>query len=68
MINNGSASEGEALTFTGTNSTGSAPTAASARVRFTINITEAGSYEIFARSIAPNGGDDSYWVRANNGN
>ncbi|MEM9885370.1 MAG: galactose oxidase-like domain-containing protein [Bacteroidota bacterium] len=68
LINDNNASEGEALTFTGTNSTGSAPTAASARVRFNINITQAGSYEIFARSIAPNGGDDSYWVRANNGN
>jgi hypothetical protein len=68
LVNNSNASEGEALTYTGANSVTSAPTAASARVRFNINVVQAGSYEIFARSIAPNGGDDSYWVRANNSN
>ncbi|MEM9836036.1 MAG: S8 family serine peptidase, partial [Bacteroidota bacterium] len=67
LLNDGGASGGQALTFLGASSTGSAPTAASARIRFNVNISQAGSYEIYTRSIAPNSGDDSYWVRVNNG-
>ncbi|MEM9837049.1 MAG: T9SS type A sorting domain-containing protein, partial [Bacteroidota bacterium] len=66
-LNDGSASGGQALTYTGASSTGSAPTAAAARVRFNVNISQAGSYEIYTRSVAPNSGSDSYWVRVNNG-
>ena len=34
-------------------------------VTFTFHTTEAGLYKIFTRTIAPNSGDDSFWVRVN---
>lgn len=67
LLNDGNASEGQALTYTGSNATSSAPTAASAHVRFSVDVSQAGSYEVYTRSLATNNGDDSYWVRANNG-
>lgn len=67
LINESAASGGQALSYTGGSSTGSAPTSAADRVRFTIDVEQAGSYEVYVRSIAPNSSSDSYWVRANNG-
>ena len=51
----------------GNNSYNQAPTAAADRVRFTFDVDVAGAYKIFALVNARNGGDDSFWVRANNG-
>ena len=36
-------------------------------IRFSVNVSTAGNYKIFARTIAPNTGSDSWWVRANGG-
>lgn len=44
-----------------------APEDSSSRLRFTFNITQAGTYSIFARTITSNGGDDSFWVRIDGG-
>ena len=51
----------------GNNSYNSAPTGAANRIRFTIEVTAGGNYKIFGRVRANNGGNDSFWVRANNG-
>jgi len=51
----------------GNNSLSSPPTGVNDRIRFTVNITNAGDYNIFARVWAPNSNDDSFWVRANGG-
>ena len=37
------------------------------RIRFTLNDAKAGSFYLYARVDAANGGDDSYWVRINDG-
>ena len=36
-------------------------------VRFTVEDAKAGAYQLFARVYATNGGDDSFWVRVNDG-
>ncbi len=35
-------------------------------ISFTINLTQAGSYALFARTITTEDGDDSFWVQVNN--
>ncbi len=68
LMTDGTASNGKYATIqSGLNATGSAPTAAADRVRFVVNVSVAGSYKIYGRIKAPNGSDDSFWVRANNG-
>ncbi|WP_168797498.1 PKD domain-containing protein [Neolewinella litorea] len=37
------------------------------RIRFALVDVEAGNYHLFARVLASDGGNDSYWVRINNG-
>ncbi|MEZ4959931.1 MAG: proprotein convertase P-domain-containing protein [Saprospiraceae bacterium] len=62
------ASNGQYLTIqNGFTSTGSAPTAAADRIRYTFDVPAAGSYKVFGRVKAPSGSDDSFWVRANGG-
>ncbi len=51
----------------GFNSLSAAPTGVDDRIRFNVNITNAGDYNIFARVFCPNSNDDSFWVRANGG-
>ncbi|MEM6394402.1 MAG: carbohydrate-binding protein, partial [Planctomycetota bacterium] len=51
----------------GNNSTGSAPTSSNARATFSFSLADAGTYRIYGRTIAPNTGDDSFWVRVDGG-
>ena len=37
------------------------------RIRFTLEVADAGQYNLFARIKAPDGNSDSYYVRANGG-
>lgn len=37
-------------------------------VTFNVNVSVAGNYRLFARTIVPNSDGDSYWVRVNGGN
>ena len=37
------------------------------RVRFTVEGAQPGTYHVYARILAANGGDDSFWVRVNDG-
>ncbi|HHM21278.1 MAG TPA: hypothetical protein ENJ20_04565, partial [Bacteroidetes bacterium] len=43
------------------------PTNQTEYIRFSVDVTTAGSYKIFARTIATHTGNDSWWVRANGG-
>ncbi len=43
------------------------PTNTADLVTFNVNLSVAGNYRLFARTIVPNSSGDSYWVRANNG-
>jgi hypothetical protein len=43
------------------------PTNAADLVTFNVNLSVAGNYRLFARTLIPNSSGDSYWVRANNG-
>ena len=62
------ASGGSYVTITPGNSTyDTAPTQAAAWVTFTTQLSAPGNYKLFARIKAPNSGDDSFWVRVNNG-
>jgi len=49
-------------------STSTAPTSPSDLVTFTFSLIDGGIYKVFARTLTTNGSDDSFWVRANNGN
>ena len=51
----------------GNNSNDIAPTNAAGLITYTFDITEAGSYKLFARVICPNANDDSFWLKMNNG-
>jgi len=62
------ASNGHYLTVeSGNNSLGNPPTAQNERVRFNVEISKEGPYNIFARVKAPSSTDDSFWVRVNEG-
>ncbi|MEM9544793.1 MAG: carbohydrate-binding protein [Bacteroidota bacterium] len=45
----------------------SAPETAADLVSFTFSLDVAGTYKVYARTLTTNDGDDSFWVRANNG-
>jgi hypothetical protein len=66
VVNNGQASSGQAVSFTGANQIAAPAIGAAASVSFSVEAPQSGAYKIFLRSIAVGGGDDSYWVRANN--
>ena len=64
----GSASNGQYVTIQpGNNSTGSAPGNANGHINYNFNISSGGNYTLWARVIAPNGNDDSFWVRMDGG-
>ena len=62
-----SASGGKYVVSTRSSMSGPPNDVAANRVRFTVNNVQAGSYNLFARVLAPNTGADSYWVRVNGG-
>ncbi|MEK6482170.1 kelch repeat-containing protein [Catalinimonas sp. 4WD22] len=51
----------------GKNSYGQAPEGKANHVSFDFNVGQAGTYQIFARVKAPSYGDDSFWVKINEG-
>ncbi|WP_176956018.1 discoidin domain-containing protein [Catalinimonas alkaloidigena] len=68
VLNEASASAGKYATVkAGMNSKSNAPTTPADRVRFSFSVAEAGDFALFARVNAPNGDDDSFWVRLNGG-
>ena len=68
VVTDVSASNGNYLAIqSGLNSTSSAPTGVADRISFTFNMAFAGNYKVFGRVKAPNGNDDSFWVRVNGG-
>ena len=66
-ISDPTASQGEYLLAPNQNFNGSPSTSADDHVRFQFSLSNSGQYKVFARVIASNGGDDSFWVRANGG-
>ncbi|WP_176956091.1 malectin domain-containing carbohydrate-binding protein [Catalinimonas alkaloidigena] len=64
-----SASQGQYVEVQpGLNSGDAAPAAVAAnRVRFSVTVSQAGSYRLYARLRAASGTDDSFWVRINGG-
>ena len=51
----------------GNNSTASAPTNTAGHITFPINVTQAGTYTLFARVLGQTANDDSYWVQMDGG-
>ena len=63
-----SASNDEYVTIkSGNNSTGNAPTYSSGQISYTFNVSENGTYTVWARVIAPSADDDSYWISMDGG-
>jgi len=63
-----SASEGRYLTIqAGNNSTANAPTNSAGYANFSFNVSQSGTYQVFARVLCPTGNDDSWWVRMDGG-
>jgi hypothetical protein len=64
----GSASNGQYVTIqSGNNSTGSAPTNTNGHINIPFSVSQSGTYVVWARVIAPNGNDDSFWIRMDGG-
>jgi subtilisin family serine protease len=64
--NDAAASGGRFLDATpGNNSSASPP--ANGRATYTFNVTSAGTFRVWGRTIAPNDSDDSFWVQVDNG-
>src|SRR5262245_6382589 len=51
----------------GNNSTASAPTNTAGYLNYAFNVTQAGTYRVFARVLGPTANDDSFWVRMDGG-
>jgi hypothetical protein len=68
ILNDDNASNGQYLLPPGGTSYDVPPSNPSDIVKFTLGVTQAGQYRIYTRSLAADGGSDSYWVRINNGN
>lgn len=49
-------------------STATPPTMPEDLVTFSFSLIESGTYKVYARTMTSDGSDDSFWVRANNGN
>lgn len=64
----GNASNGEFTLPPNDESLNDPPVSAANMVIFNISVAQAGTYKIFARTITTADGDDSFWVRANEGN
>lgn len=56
------------VVFTAGNTYNSPPTDPQEWITFQVQVGQSGNYNIFGRVKATNGGNDSFWVRANNGN
>ncbi len=66
-VSDTSASGGAYVTVkNGYNSPNVAPSGTGGIVSFSVTIPQAGSYYLYARVKAPNGGDNSFWVRVDN--
>ena len=64
----GNASEGTYVTIqSGNNSTSSAPSSSSGQITYPFDVIESGNYIVWGRVIAPNGNDDSFWIRMDSG-
>lgn len=62
------ASAGQYVTVKpGNNSTASAPTTAAGLVTLTFNVTTAGTYKLWFRTICPDANGDSFWVKMDSG-
>jgi hypothetical protein len=67
-LNDASASNGKYLNWpTGTASNTPPSDIPANKVTFNFNVSQAGSYYLFARIRAASGNDDSFWIRVNNG-
>ena len=51
----------------GNNSTASASNNSDDQLIYTFNVSESGSYALWARVITPNANDDSYWIQMDDG-
>lgn len=51
----------------GNNSTGSAPTSSNGHIDYDFEVSESGTYTLWARVIAPSPTDDSFWIRMDGG-
>jgi len=68
LASDGAASSGNYATIQpGNNSTGSAPGDSTGHITYDFNVSAAGNYTLWARVIAPNANDDSFWVRVDGG-
>ncbi|SDL10100.1 Por secretion system C-terminal sorting domain-containing protein [Catalinimonas alkaloidigena] len=69
VLSDGNTSQGYyAAIKSGLNSMANAPADVAAnRIRFQVQAATAGTFHLFARLKAPNGNDDSFWVRVNGG-
>ncbi len=64
----GNASNDQYVTIqSGNNSTGSAPSSTSGHITYTFDVSESGTYTVWARVITPNGTDDSFWLQMDGG-
>jgi dienelactone hydrolase len=67
-VSDGNASNDKYVTVqSGNNSTESAPSNPSGQISYTFNVSEGGSYSLWARVITPNGNDDSFWISVDGG-
>ncbi len=62
-----SASGDNYVAFTGPNNTSSPSTDASQQIKFSVSITESGTYHLYLRLDAADSGHNSFWVRVDNG-
>lgn len=68
IVADGNASHDQYVTIkSGNNSTGSAPSSSTGHITYPFSVSSSGTYTLWARVIAPNANDDSYWVRMDNG-
>ncbi|WKN31500.1 PKD domain-containing protein [Porifericola rhodea] len=68
VIEDGAASGGSYVVAENVNNYSEPSDVPSNRVRFNFNLSEAGTYHLFARVRALSSGDDSFWVRLDDGN
>ena len=68
VTNDANASNGQYVSIrSGNNSTSAAPSSSTGHIIYTFNVSASGTYTLWARIIAPNANDDSFWVRMDNG-
>ncbi|NJB87440.1 PKD repeat protein [Lewinella marina] len=68
VVNNANASNGKYAVSPVAEERGATPQDIPAnRIRFVMDKVRAGRYYMYARVLAPTNGDDSFWVRVNNG-